>query len=339
MRALHAYARNDATRLVCEDAPRPTIAPGDVLIQVQACGVSPAELTWPTTWLKPDGTDRELPIIPGHEVSGTIVACGSDVADLTVGADVYGLIDFQRDGAYAEYVAARASEVALKPESLDYVQAAAIPLSGLTAWQALFDHAHLERGQRVLIHGGAGGVGSLAVQLAGWCGAHVTATASVADTERVHGFGANDVLDYRDGHFDNILREMDVVFDTVGGETWRRSWPVLRPGGTLVSIAVPRPPIESAPTTIDATWFVVASRPDQLTSLAALIDTGNLRPVVGDVLPLARGAEAFTAGHPYPTRQDRHRCSGRRRLHLKNESTSVSIHNVCTPKEFPCLIT
>src|SRR4051794_41027758 len=122
MRALHAYARNDPTRLVYEDAPRPTFTPGDVLIQVHACGVSPAELTWPTTWLKPDGTDRELPIIPGHEVSGTIVACGSDVTDLAMGSDVYGLIDFQRDGADAEYVATTGNEVATKPTTLSHVQ-------------------------------------------------------------------------------------------------------------------------------------------------------------------------------------------------------------------------
>lgn len=295
MRALHAYARNDASRLVYEDAPSPEISPGDVLIRVKASGVSPSELAWPTTWIASDGSDRPLPIIPGHEVSGVVEERGSDVVDLDIGDEVYGLIDFQRNGADAEYVAARATELAPKPSTVDHVQAAAVPLSGLTAWQALFDHAHLGNGQRVLIHGGAGGVGSLAVQLAHWCGAYVIATASGGDVDLVRSLGANDVINYRDEQFDETVHDIDVVFDTVGGETWRRSWGVLRANGTIVSVAVPRPPIESAPDTIQAIWFVVSSRPDQLTEIATLIDAGHLRPIVASVLQLSRGPEAFAS--------------------------------------------
>jgi NADPH:quinone reductase-like Zn-dependent oxidoreductase len=295
MRALHAYARNDANRLVYEDAPSPEISPGDVLIRVKASGVSPSELAWPTTWISPDGSDRPLPIIPGHEVSGIVEARGSDVGHPNIGDEVYGLIDFQRNGSNAELVAARAAELAPKPSTIDHVQTAAIPLSGLTAWQALFDHAHLKSGQRVLIHGGAGGVGSLAVQLAHWCGAYVIATASGADADIVRSLGANDVINYRDEQFDSIVSNVDVVFDTVGAETWHRSWPVLRPGGTIVSVAVPRPPIESAPDTIQAVWFVVASNPDQLTEIASLIDADHLRPIVAEVLPLSRGPEAYAS--------------------------------------------
>src|SRR6478609_1405173 len=293
MRALRAYARNDATRLIYEDAPCPEISAEDVLIRIHACGVSPSELSWPTTWIAPDQRDRPLPIIPGHEVSGVVTACGADVAHLEIGDEVYGLIDFQRDGADAEYVAARAIELAPKPSNLDHVQTAAVPLSGLTAWQALFDYARLARGQRLLIHGGAGGVGSFAVQLAHWRGAHVIATASGADTDLVRALGADEVFDYRTEPFEDAVRNVDIVFDTVGGAIWQRSWRVLRPGGVLVSIAVPRPPIESAPPSIRAIWFVVASRADQLLALAELIDAGHLRPVIGEVLPLARGSEAY----------------------------------------------
>ncbi len=206
MRALHAFARNDATRLVYEDAKIPQLALGDVLIRVHACGVSPTELSWPTIWITPDGSDRPLPIIPGHEVSGVVAMPGALEEGWNVGDEVYGLIDFQRDGADAEYVAARSAELAPKPSTIDHVQAAAVPLSGLTAWQALFDHAHLERGQRVLIHGGAGGVGSFAVQLARWCGAEVIATASAADLSFVRALGADLVLDYRIDRFDECLQ-------------------------------------------------------------------------------------------------------------------------------------
>lgn len=296
MRALRAYGKNDATRLVYEDAPLPEIALGDVSIRVQACGISPSELAWPSIWIAPDGTDRVLPIIPGHEVSGIVHACGSDSNGLEIGDEVYGLIDFQRDGADAEYVAVRAAELAPKPSSLDHTQAAAVPLSGLTAWQALFDHAHLTSGQRVLIHGGGGGVGSFAVQLARWCGAFVIATASEADADLVRALGADKVLNYRVDRFEESVADVDVVFDTVGGETWRKSWQVLRPGGTLVSVAVPRPPVESAPSSFQAIWFIVSSRPDQLSEIANLIDAGSLRPIVSDVLPLARGPEAYVSG-------------------------------------------
>lgn len=295
MHALRAYAKNDANRLVYEDAPYPEMSPGDVLIRVKASGVSPSELAWPTTWIAPDGSDRPLPIIPGHEVSGIVEERGSNVDRLDIGDEVYGLIDFQRDGADAEYVAVRATELAPKPSTVDHVQTAAIPLSGLTAWQALFDHAHLRSEQRVLIHGGAGGVGSLAVQLAHRCGAYVIATASGADADLVRSLGADNVINYRVERFDETVRDIDVVFDTVGGETWRRSWGVLRPGGSIVSVAVPRPPIESAPGSIQAVWFVVSSRPDQLTEIATLIDAGHLRPIVAKVFPLSRGQEAFAS--------------------------------------------
>lgn len=300
MRALHAYAQSDPSRLVYEDAPIPALAPGDVLVRVHASGVSPAELDWRLTWLDHDGTPRTPPIIPGHELSGVVDAVGpGDTAGVAVGDAVFGLIDFRRDGSDAEYVAVRVDELVPKPAALTHPQAAAIPLSALTAWQALFDHGELERGQRVLIHGGAGGVGSFAVQLARWRGARVTATGSARDTELVQGLGADEVIDYRTQRFEDSVADQDLVFDTVGGETWERSWDVLRPGGRLVSIAVPRPPERDADDGRRAIWFVVKIDPQQLREIGGLIDAGLVRPIVSAVLPLEHGHEAYGPGRQH----------------------------------------
>ena len=261
MRTLHAYAHGDPSRLVVEDAPVPALTPGDVLVRVQASGVSPAESDWRGTWLNHDGTPRTPPIVPGHELSGVVDSVGpGDTASVAVGDAVFGMIDSQRDGADAEYVAARADELIPKPATLTHAQAAAVPLSALTAWQALFDHGELERGQRVLVHGGSGGVGSFAVQFARWRGARVTATSPARDTELVRELGADEVIDYRTQRFEDNVADLDLVFDTVGGETWERSWDVLRPGGRLVSIAVPRPPEREASNGRRAIWFIVEVR-------------------------------------------------------------------------------
>jgi NADPH:quinone reductase-like Zn-dependent oxidoreductase len=296
MRALHAYAKSDPSQLVYEEASVPPLASDDVLVRVHASGVTPSELDWPSTWLHHDDTTRTPPIVPGHDVAGVVEAVGPDAAGLAVGDAVYGLIDFRRDGADAEYVAARATELAPKPATLTHDQAAAVPLSALTAWQALFDHGDLQSGQRVLIHGGAGGVGSFAVQLARWRGAHVTATASARDAELVRELGAVDVIDYRARRFEEAVADMDLVFDTVGGETWERSWDVLRPGGRLVSIAVPRPPERETRDGRRAIWFVVEPNRAQLIEIGGLIDGGHLRPIVSAVLPLAEGRAAYGAG-------------------------------------------
>jgi NADPH:quinone reductase-like Zn-dependent oxidoreductase len=297
MRALHANAKSDPSRLVYEEAFVPSLAPDDVLVRVHASGVTPSELDWPSTWLHHDGTPRIPPIIPGHEVAGVVEAVGPDAAGLDVGVEVYGLIDFRRDGADAEYVAARAAELATKPATLTFTEAAAAPLSALTAWQALFDQGDLQAGQRVLIHGGAGGVGSFAVQLARWRGAHVAATASARDAELVRKLGAAEVIDYRVRRFEEAVADMDLVFDTVGGETWERSWDVLRPGGRLVSIAVPRPPEREPRDGRRAIWFVVESNRAQLIEIGKLIDGGHVRPIISAVLPLAEGRAVYGAGH------------------------------------------
>jgi NADPH:quinone reductase-like Zn-dependent oxidoreductase len=211
---------------------------------------------------------------------------------------VFGLIDFHRDGADAEFVAVRADEVAPKPATVTHAQTAAVPLSALTAWQALFDQGGLAPGQHVLVHGGAGGVGSFAVQLARWRGARVTATSSARDSDLVRGLGADEVIDYRTQRFEEAVTEIDLAFDTVGGDTWERSWAVLRPRGRLVSIAVPRPPERETDDGRRAIWFVVKQDRQQLLEIGGLIDAGHLRPIISAELPLARGPEAYgPTGH------------------------------------------
>jgi NADPH:quinone reductase-like Zn-dependent oxidoreductase len=298
MLALRAYARGEPARLVFEEAPSPVLGPQDVLVRVHASGVSPGELDWPGAWLDHDATHRVPPIVPGHEVSGVIEAVGPDATGFAVGDPVFGYTDVHRDGGDAEFIAVRtdADELAPKPGSLTHVEAAAVPLSALTAWQALFDHGDLQPDQRVLVHGGGGGVGTFAVQLARWRSAHIVATSSERDRAFVGQLGADEVIDYRGTRFEDAVADVDLVLDTVGGDTWSRSWDVIRPGGRLVSIAVPRPPDRDGSDGRLAIWFVV--RPDvrQLAEIGRLLDTGLVRSIVSDVLPLARGAEAYGRG-------------------------------------------
>lgn len=281
--------------------PRPHPREEEVLVHVYATGVTPTELIWPsTTRIDPD-TNQPIPIIPGHEMSGIVEEIGTRVTDVKIGDAVYGLTDFARDGCEAEYTIARPAEIAPKPVSVDYIQAAAVPLSALTAWQALFDYGNLSRGQSVLIHGGAGRI--FAVQLARWAGARVICTASTSDTDFLFKLGAKDVIDYKSMHFENIVHDVDVVFDTVGGETLERSWGVLRKGGMVVSVTrnVSRPD-GLAPTYMQqkgetygvrAVWFVVEPSREQLVKIGELIDAGHLVPIVDTVLPLSEVRQAY----------------------------------------------
>jgi NADPH:quinone reductase-like Zn-dependent oxidoreductase len=298
MFALRAHAQGEPARLAFEEAPSPDLGPRDVLVRVHASGVSPGELDWPGAWLDHDAAPRVPPIVPGHEVAGVVEAVGAEATGFAVGDEVFGYIDVHRDGSDAEYVAVRADagELALKPRTLTHAEAAAVPLSALTAWQALFDHGDLQRSQRVLVHGGAGGVGTFAVQIARWRGAHVVATSSERDRAFVSELGADEVLDYRGTPFEDTVADMDLVLDTVGGETWSRSWDVIRPGGRLVSIAVPRPPDRDEIEGRRAIWFVVRQDVEQLVEIGRLIDAGLVRSIVSDVLPFARGAEAYGTG-------------------------------------------
>jgi NADPH:quinone reductase-like Zn-dependent oxidoreductase len=214
---------------------------------------------------------------------------------------VYGLIDFDRDGAAAEYVALRARDLARPPTSLDAVHAAAMPLSSLTAWQALVEHANVAKGTRVLIHGAAGGVGSFAVQLARVLGAEIYATAGARDIDFVRSLGAEIVIDYRAQRFEDVARDLDVVLDTVGGETQARSFRSLRRGGLLVTLNAPAPPELAREHGVRAVFFIVEPDRLQLLELGRLADEGRLRAEVAGVFALSRAREAYEFGlsrHP-----------------------------------------
>lgn len=291
MKAICLCNRGGPEALAYKEVPQPRPGEGEVLVRVHAAGVIHTELSWVPTWTTRAGEPRPFPVIPGHEFSGEIAAVGAGVKDVTVGDLVYGLNDWYRDGASAEYCVARVADFANKPATIDHVHAAATPISALTAWQALVERAGLTAGQSVLIHGAAGGVGTLAVQLACWRGARVTATASADNLDFVRSLGADEVIDYRAQQFEDVARDVDVVFDTVGGETLERSWGVLKPGGRLVTVAASGE--QTTDERIRAAYFIVEPSRTQLAEIARLIDGGALRPVVGAVFPLAEGRQAY----------------------------------------------
>src|SRR5262249_2139018 len=214
MKAIFLRARGGPEALAYGEVPQPRPGDGEVLVRVHAAGVIHTELSWGPTWTTPAGEARPLPVIPGHEFSGEISAVTAGVRDVGVGDLVYGLNDWYRDGALAEYCGARVADLAGKPSRVDPVRAAATPISALTAWQGLVERAGLAAGQRVLIHGAAGGVGAFAVQLARWRGARVIGTASAANLDFVRSLGADEVIDYRAERFEDVARDVDVVFDT-----------------------------------------------------------------------------------------------------------------------------
>jgi NADPH:quinone reductase-like Zn-dependent oxidoreductase len=266
--------------LVYEQLEQPTPGPGDALVRVHAAAITRGELDWPA--------DR-LPATPSYEFSGVVAAVGPDVDDVEVGEAVYALNDFDRDGAAAEYTTIQAGFLAPKPENLGHVESAAMPLAGLSAWQGLFIHGELTEDQRVLVHGAAGGVGHLAVQLARVRGAYVIGTASAANVDTVRELGADEVIDHSSVRFEDAVEDVDLVFDTAGGEKLEHSPSVLRPGGRLVSVAA-EPPRRRG---IKSIYFVVGPNREQLVDLARLADQGDLRPAIDEVLPLMDARKAF----------------------------------------------
>ena len=276
--------------LVYEDAPDPQPAIGDALVQVRAASFTPTELTWPL-WTDRAGHDR-APLIPAHEGSGVVVALGYGTAGISVGDEVYGLIDGYRDGWAAEYVTIEARSLAPKPTTVDFIEAAAIPQAGLTSWQALFDHGHLESGQTVVIHGAGGGVGSMAVQLARWAGAHVIGTGRAGARQRVLELGADDFVDVEGDGWERAVRQVDLVYDTIGGDVLAHSPAIVKPGGALVSVMAPP---QTDRDDIRTVHFVRDPSGAQLRDITRLVDQGRLRPQVGAVYPLADAREAFMA--------------------------------------------
>ncbi|MFF9155304.1 NADP-dependent oxidoreductase [Streptomyces sp. NPDC014846] len=271
-----------------EDLPHPHAAENDVIVRVHAAGFTRGELDWPGTWTDRAGRDR-TPSVPGHEVSGVVTELGYGTTGLSVGQRVFGLTDWARDGSLAEYVAVEARNLAPLPADVDHTVAAALPISGLTAWQGLFDHAHLTTGQTVLVHGAAGGVGSIAVQLAGEVGARVIGTGRAADRDTVLGLGA-DVFLALDTDPWTAADQVDVVFDVIGGTVLERSASLVRAGGTLVTIAHP-PTVR--PEDGRSVFFVVEPDRARLADLAQRLRDGRLDVRVGSVRPLSEAAAAF----------------------------------------------
>ncbi len=295
MKAIRAQAQGGPEQLSYQEAPQPQPGEGEVLVRVYATSITPMELTWSETWSTKAGVKRAYPI-PGHEFSGVVTARGSGVTDIQVGEAVYGLTDFSRDGAEAEFTLALPAELAPKPTSLAHVQAAAVPLSGLTAWQALFEHAHLAAGQRVLIHGASGGVGTFAVQFAHWARAQVIGTTSTRNRDFVHQLGADETIDYTTTRFEDVVHDVDVVLDAVGGDVLERSWDVLKPGGMLVSIVKPPAQDQAAARGVRARFFIVQPNRSHLMQISSLIEAGHVRPIIETVLPLTLAREAFEHG-------------------------------------------
>jgi NADPH:quinone reductase-like Zn-dependent oxidoreductase len=273
------------------ELPYPQLAENDVIVRVHASGFTPGELAWPGTWTDRAGRDR-TPSVPGHELSGVVAELGYGTTGLTAGQRVFGLSDWTRNGSLAEYTAVEARNLAPLPADVDHTVAAALPISGLTAWQALFDHGRLAAGQTVLVHGAAGGVGSIAVQLAREAGARVIGTGRAADRDTALGLGADAFVDLQRDRLEDV-GEVDLAFDVIGGEIQERSAALVRAGGTLVTIVSPP---RARPRDGRAVFFVVESDRARLADLVQRLRDGRLKPIVGEVRPLAEAPAAFGPG-------------------------------------------
>jgi NADPH:quinone reductase-like Zn-dependent oxidoreductase len=294
MRALRIHAEGGPEGLVYEEAPDPEPGTGDVLVRVEAASFTPTELTWPSTWVDRAGRDR-TPVIPAHEVCGTVADTGYGTAALEVGDAVYGLTDWYRDGAAAEYVAVEARNLASKPSSLSEVEAAATAMPALTASEALFTYGGLSDGQSVLIHGAGGGVGTAAVQLGRAAGARVVASGRSWARDSARELGASEFIDVEDESLTDVTSDIDLVFDLVGGDLLGESWSVIRPGGRIVSVVEDPAARPEARSDAQSAFFVVEASGEKLGELATQIEAGVLRPVLGEVHRLTDGREAFAA--------------------------------------------
>jgi NADPH:quinone reductase-like Zn-dependent oxidoreductase len=299
MKAVCIYSYGGTEVLKYEDAPKPHPAAGEVLVRVHAAAINPVD------WKIREGhlesmLHHTFPLVLGWDVSGVVDAVGPEVRRLKAGDEVFSRPDIARDGAYAEFIVIKESEVALKPKAVDHVHAAALPLAGLTAWQTLFVAGGLVAGQRVLIHAAAGGVGHLAVQLAKWKGAHVIGTASAKNHEFLRKLGADQVIDHATVKFETAIEPVDVVLDTLGGEIQERSWQVLKPGGILVSVVNPPSAETAAKHGVRQAFVFIEPNAGQLAEIAALVDGEKLKVIVETTLPLSdatRGQELSERGH------------------------------------------
>ncbi|WP_316827049.1 NADP-dependent oxidoreductase [Pedobacter miscanthi] len=286
---IHEFGGPEVLSIDEIDIPQP--APDEVLIKVHATSVNPVD------WKIREGQRKEkfpakLPLTLGWDVSGTIETLGEKVSAFRKGDEVYGRPDPTKNGAYAEYIVVKASIISIKPTSIGHTEAAAVPLAGLTAWQALFDYGLLKAGQKVLIHAAAGGVGTYAVQFAKWKGAHVIGTASNSNVDFLKRLGADEVIDYRMEDFETTLNDIDLVLDTIGGETQLKSLNVLKEGGRVITTLMPEYVAEAKAKKVHLIGFTAQSIPAQLAEIATLIDSGKVKPVIEKVLPFTSARQA-----------------------------------------------
>ncbi len=284
MNAIRLHTAHGPAGLVFEQVEMPQLGAEEVQVHVYAAAITRDELDWPV---------NRLPAIPCYEFSGEVAEVGSNVEDFEIGDEVYALSPFDRDGAAAEYIVIHKNFLAPKPKTLDHIQSASIPLAALTAWQGLFEHGQLQKGQQVLIHGATGGVGHFAVQLASQRGATVIGTVSTGNIASARNIGVDQVIDIATTRFEHVVHDVDLVFDTVGGDRLVRSPSVLRRGGRLISVATEPPGDAGASFGIDCLYFVVSPNRQQLLEITKQVEDGVLQPRVDAVFPLSRGREAF----------------------------------------------
>lgn len=299
MKAVRIHEFGGPEVLELDDIAIPQPAVDELLIKVYATSVNPVD------WKIREGQRKDkfpgkLPLTLGWDVSGVVEKTGDKVSNFKIGDEVYSRPDPTRNGTYAEYVVVKADTVSLKPKSIDHINAAAVPLAGLTAWQGLFKFGQLQRGQKVLIHAASGGVGTFAVQFARWKGAYVIGTASQNNLDFIKQLGAHEAIDYKNERFEDTLNDIDLVFDTIGGETQKRSLAVLKNGGRLITTLRPENQDEARLKNIHVEGFTAQSYPKDLQQIADLIDEGQVSPVVSAVMSLeeARQAEILSEeGH------------------------------------------
>lgn len=284
-----------------EEVPRPAPGPGELLVRVHAAAVNPVD-TGVRAGQSQGIAGARLPYIPGYDLSGVVAEVGEGVTRFAPGDEVFAMLHLRRGGAYAEYAIVKDAEAAAKPVSVSHAEAASLPLVALTVWQAFFDTADLQPGQTVLIHAGAGGVGSAAIQIAKWRGARVIATASARNHDFMRSLGADVVIDYTTERFEDIARDVDVVLDPIGGDTQVRSLETLRDGGILVGLMGLTGQARSPARNVRATAILVDPDSAQLRRIAGLVDSGDLRPVVSHLLPLEQAAEAHRQSETRRTR-------------------------------------
>ena len=297
MRAARVLRFGPPSVITNDDLPRPEPAPGQLLVRVKAAGVG----KWDALIREGKAQLQPLPLILGSELSGIVEGIGADVSGFKLGDEVYGATNEQFSGAYAEYAVPFAKKMAQKPNTLSFIEAASAPIVTVTAWQMLFDYARVTAGQTVLIHGAAGNVGAYAVQMAKQAGLHVVASAGSADLDYVRGLGAERVVDYKKERFEDSVSGVDVVLDTVGGDTQLRSLRVLKPGGILVSVVSPVPEPIQRRYGVRAAYFYVDVTTARLNKITELFDSRKLVTEVGSVLPLeeARIAHEMLGGAPH----------------------------------------